>query len=139
MKIHFYSCNITSMDIKDRIKEARVKAGLNQSELARALGVSPQTVQQWEAGDTSPRKKKVEAMKSILGVEPEWILFGQDAGKESRNRVDAPVDISALINVATPTYMETLKTLQQAQDAGVLEDSDKAMLKIIADKYKDRL
>jgi hypothetical protein len=34
--------------------------------------------------------------------------------------------------------MDTLLQIQRAQDAGVLEESDKAMLKIIANKYKDR-
>jgi hypothetical protein len=35
--------------------------------------------------------------------------------------------------------MDTLLQIQRAQDAGVLEESDKAMLKIIADKYKQRI
>lgn len=49
------------------------------------------------------------------------------------------INISALLNVATPTYMDTLLQIQKAKDAGVLEESDKAMLKIIADKYRDKL
>ena len=47
--------------------------------------------------------------------------------------------LSNLLSVATPTYLNTLQQIQNAHDAGVLDESDKAMLKIIADKYKDRL
>lgn len=122
--------------LNERITYARTKAGFSKAYIARSVGVSSPTVTDWESG----KIKTIEAgnllkLAQVLNVDPEWL----QTGKESRNRVDAPVDISALINVATPTYMETLKILQQAQDAGVLEDSDKAMLKIIADKYKDRL
>lgn len=47
--------------------------------------------------------------------------------------------LSNLLSVATPTYLNTLQQIQNAYDAGVLDESDKAMLKIIADKYKQRI
>jgi transcriptional regulator with XRE-family HTH domain len=79
MKNTNITCNIPVMDIKDRIKDARTKAGLNQSELARKIGTSPQTVQQWEQGKTSPRANKLYELSSVLGVTPEWLQFGKES------------------------------------------------------------
>lgn len=45
------------------------KNGGNQSEMARAVGVSPQAVQQWIAGKTVPRRAKMKQLAAYLGVE----------------------------------------------------------------------
>lgn len=65
--------------INDRIRIAREKKGLNQSELAVAIGVTPQTVQQWEALKTSPRQKKIDALANVLAVTSDWLLTGRDS------------------------------------------------------------
>lgn len=64
--------------INDRIRIAREKKGWNQSELATAIGVTPQTVQQWEALKTSPRRTKVDAIANALAVTSDWLLTGRD-------------------------------------------------------------
>lgn len=62
----------------DRIRDAREAKGLSQSELARKLGVKPQTVQQWEAKTkaTGPRRYRLLALAKELDVSPVWIEFG---------------------------------------------------------------
>lgn len=55
-------------NIGKRIAIAREAKGLNQSELARALGVRPQSVQAWEASRNIPRPKKLEAIAVALGT-----------------------------------------------------------------------
>lgn len=52
------------------------KNGGNQSELARAVGVSPQAVQQWSAGETAPRGKRLSQVAEFLGVAPAELQFG---------------------------------------------------------------
>jgi transcriptional regulator with XRE-family HTH domain len=42
------------MSVKEQIREARDAAGLTQAELARAVGVTVRTVQNWEAGTRGP-------------------------------------------------------------------------------------
>ncbi|WP_370298777.1 XRE family transcriptional regulator [Pontibacterium sp.] len=64
------------MTIGQRIAEARMRAGLNQSQLAAQLDVAPQSVQQWERDKTTPRRNRIESLANCLGVAPEWILFG---------------------------------------------------------------
>lgn len=62
------------MAISDRITKARVAAGLTQSELARRLGIRPQSVQSWEAGLTAPRARRLTQVAEVLGV-PEAFFF----------------------------------------------------------------
>lgn len=64
------------------------KNGGNQSELARFVGVSPQAVQQWIAGETSPRGKNLERAADFLNVSPAELRFGQQPAK---NIAPAPV------------------------------------------------
>lgn len=41
------------------MKEARIKAGKTVSEVARACGVTVQSVYQWESGETNPTAKNL--------------------------------------------------------------------------------
>lgn len=70
--------------MRDRIKQARLAKDMTQAELADAVGVSPQSVQQWETS-TEPRKNRVMKIAEILGVDANWLLFGRP---ESENRKD---------------------------------------------------
>lgn len=70
------------MSFHRRLAEARKKQGMNQTELAKAIGVSAQSVQQWEKdqGGTTPRSKRLDAISSVLKVSKEWLVFGTQAG-----------------------------------------------------------
>jgi SOS-response transcriptional repressor LexA len=50
--------------------------GGNQSEMARYIGVSPQAVQKWVAGQAEPRGKNLEMAAEFLGVTPAELKFG---------------------------------------------------------------
>lgn len=50
--------------------------GGNQSEMARHVGVSPQAVQKWVAGDSEPRGKNLDLAAEFLGVTPAHLKFG---------------------------------------------------------------
>jgi len=83
----YRGCTLAGVTIHNRIKEAREAKGLNQSEVARHMKVFPQTVQQWESGKTAPRRGRLLALASFLGVTPEWLLFG----KGGTNHVAKPL------------------------------------------------
>lgn len=55
------------------------KNGGNQSELGRYVGVSPQAVQKWLAGDNEPRGKNLRKVAEFVGVSEIVLLFGEDA------------------------------------------------------------
>lgn len=73
------------MALSNQISEARVAAGLSQSELARRLGIKPQSVQAWESGVSAPRARRLSQVAEVLGV-PESFFF-QEA-KEARERAE---------------------------------------------------
>lgn len=54
------------MDIAQRIKAAREKSGLSQSEAANAWGINPHTLQGWEIGRHSPRGFALNQLEKLL-------------------------------------------------------------------------
>ena len=70
-------------EIKDRIKAARVAAGLSQGKLARLLGCSRPLVTQWERGTTAPTGW-AERIAAVCGVSAHWLATG-----EAESRIDA--------------------------------------------------
>ncbi|WP_330113945.1 S24 family peptidase [Pseudomonas sp. JS3066] len=62
-------CIVARMEtIGTRIAAAREHKGLNQSELGRLLGVTPQSVQAWESDKNVPRPKRLGEIADALGV-----------------------------------------------------------------------
>jgi Zn-dependent peptidase ImmA (M78 family)/transcriptional regulator with XRE-family HTH domain len=55
-----------------RLALARSAAGKTKSDLARDLGLSPASISQYEAGNTSPRTAVVAEMALLLGVHPQY-------------------------------------------------------------------
>lgn len=62
-------------DIGKRIARIRESKDMNQSDLARAIGVSPQAVQKWEAGG-KPRFNRLKEIAETLGVTLRGLIAG---------------------------------------------------------------
>jgi transcriptional regulator with XRE-family HTH domain len=62
--------------IRARMVEARRAAKLTQSEVARDLGVSRQTVSHWENGETEASWTDLARLCAIYGVSSDQILYG---------------------------------------------------------------
>ncbi|MFV4922827.1 helix-turn-helix transcriptional regulator [Lactobacillus delbrueckii] len=58
------------------LRDLRRRRGMSQQELALALGVSKQTISNWEVGRKVPRMKTVEKIANIFGVSRNSILAG---------------------------------------------------------------
>lgn len=74
--------NEPEQDFAQRVREARQKAGYEtQAELAEAVGVKPQSVQQWESDNpkyrTQPRGKRLKRLAEVLGVGERWLKTGE--------------------------------------------------------------
>lgn len=52
----------------ERLKQLRKSKGLNQEDLADALGMSYMTIRRWEKGITTPRMEDIKALAKALGV-----------------------------------------------------------------------
>lgn len=58
----------------NRIRELRIRAGLQQKELAIKAGVSHPTVSDWELGKKNPTGERLKRLQEIFGVDAATIL-----------------------------------------------------------------
>ncbi|MGH8370258.1 MAG: helix-turn-helix domain-containing protein [Gammaproteobacteria bacterium] len=66
------------MSIHLRIRQARLKAGLSQQQLAEMLGVTRSACNQWETEKgPAPKRGRLDELANILGVSFEWLATGK--------------------------------------------------------------
>lgn len=56
------------MNIGESIREARIKAGMSQKELAEKTGLAAVTIQQYERGVRQPRFENVKKISDVLNI-----------------------------------------------------------------------
>lgn len=64
----------------DRVAAAREISGMNQTELARRLGVRVATLRAWEDDLSEPRANRLSMMAGLLNVSMTWLMNGQGVG-----------------------------------------------------------
>lgn len=96
------------MDIGSKIKNARIKAKLTQEQAAEALGVSRQTISNWENGKTYPDIVSVIKMSDLYDISLDHLLKEEkpmsnylDYLEESVNLVKSKNKFSKLILITT--------------------------------------
>lgn len=65
------------MEFSERLKSARLKAGMTQQEVADAVGVTKAAVCTWEGGTARPRMSKMEELAAALGMSVTELLGEQ--------------------------------------------------------------
>ena len=63
------------MSIGENIKKARIDAGLSQKQLGERLGITAQSVAQWETGRREPKYQSIVKIADALNV-PVSLLYG---------------------------------------------------------------
>ena len=99
----------------NRIANAREAKGWNQSELARALGVTPQSVQAWESGKNTPRPKRIQELAQALGVSGAFLIG------ETSNLEQAPV-MSGRVPLISWVQAGSWCEIDEAYPAGSAEE-----------------
>jgi len=61
-------CVPASTSFPDRLKAARVAAGLSRRQLAARIGVHPGTVAKWERGEAEPLAHSLDRIEALLGT-----------------------------------------------------------------------
>ena len=57
------------MSVHSKIREGRLRLGLNEQQFADRVGVSRGSVQQWEKeGGTAPNRSRQQAVADLLGI-----------------------------------------------------------------------
>lgn len=112
----------------ERIKQARLNAGLTQPDIAQKLAISKAAVSKWEKGDNIP--KDLDRLAKILHVNTEWLR----TGKGSQNIVGIPAKELSVIPVddwddSTPLDSDEVevpyyKSIELAAGAGASSESD---------------
>lgn len=87
MVVNLLGSDVVKDGLGERIRRARVKAGLTQQQLADKLGLTRPTITQWETGATTPHAKKLEELAKALGL-PRLEIFGRS--DVDRNVRDGP-------------------------------------------------
>ena len=67
----------------ERLAQARKRKVWSQEELATAAGVPVVTISRIETGYTeAPRPSTIRKLASALGVDPAWVVFGEESQLE---------------------------------------------------------
>ena len=75
------------MEISDRLKELREKAGLTQEELAEKMGVQRNTVWRWENKKANLRADNIQRLSSALNIDVSDLMIAD----EEQSAYDKPV------------------------------------------------
>lgn len=94
------------MDIGGKIKKSRTDAKITQEQAAQALGISRQTISNWENGRSYPDIVSVLKMSDLYSVSLDYLLKGEgpmkdylDYIEESTNTVKSKTRLSKLLVV----------------------------------------
>lgn len=108
-------------NIGQRIALLREQRNLNQTQLATALGLSPQAVQAWESEKSEPKGNRIEEIAKILQCTSEYLLTGKGgylAGDKGIYKIDA-LDVTASAGYGSLKLSETIeivKTIEYEED-----------------------
>lgn len=75
-----------------RLALARERSGLTQNEVGERIGISYQSVSNWESGNNLPTLDKAIALAQVLNVSCDWLLTGKFCSHVSGRAPDAYAD-----------------------------------------------
>lgn len=82
----------------DRLARAREFAGMNQSQLARRLGVKLATIRNWESDRSEPRSNRLSMLSGLLNVSIIWLINGEGAGAPEETEVGEGDAVNKLLD-----------------------------------------
>ena len=85
--------------LPDRLRAARVGAGLDQSELAETMGISRGSVHNYEVGATTPRRPVLTAWATATGYDLHWLESGDEPAHKVALRRRTAARAPALVGV----------------------------------------
>ena len=80
------------MTLGEKIKHARIKAGMTQEELANKLLVSRQAISKWESDKGIPDIENLKRMSKLLGISVDFLIDDETEIDMSVTR--EPIDLS---------------------------------------------
>ena len=65
----------------DRLRNARAESGLSRQQIADKLGITYQSVSEWETKGNRPRPDRLQKLAQVLGVSEAWLATGEGTGQ----------------------------------------------------------
>ncbi len=75
------------MDVVDRLNLLQKNSGMNQKDLARAIGLSLSIFTIWNKGNAKPGLKQLVKVAQYFNVSLDWLVFGDDVPDNDLNNV----------------------------------------------------
>ncbi len=72
------------MRIGQRIRQRRERLGVERASLGDLLGVTEETIRQWESGKTSPLRRRMDELARALNCSRSWLETGEEGLGETR-------------------------------------------------------
>lgn len=114
----------TPNTISKQIIKLRNKQGWTQQQLAEKIGVSKQSVSNWETGEKLPRMGKIEEMANIFNVTVSYIIDGKsDNEKENIDIVKNLEEQGIIINFADYEGFEKLSDEEKLEFQKKIEEA----------------
>ena len=115
--------------MSNKIKQAMDRIGMNQTELAVKVNVTPQAVQQWISGKTMPKGKRLLLLSKVLGVSQSWLLGEED----NTLPVKHPIVDLTFRQKCVLTLFESLPIVDQDKILAELEEKSNYVKMVIED------
>ena len=71
-----------SLALGKRLKEGRIKTGLNQAEFAEKLGCNRDTISRAEVGTQTPTEKLLRKITEVYDIDFVWLLTGETSSRD---------------------------------------------------------
>lgn len=117
---HKHGCIVQHMSIGDRLRHARLEAGLTQAQLAEASGVSQQMISKIERGASAGTTSLVP-LALTCGVRPEWLHTGIGARSQLALQEQESTEVqelAAAYATATMSQRQALLTIARSFKSG---------------------
>ena len=109
------------MTAGERIKEARILAGMTQKELAAKLGIPYQGIGQWERDIRTPRVNTLEKIADALGVSVSYLL-GDCSMEELKADRKVQDELQKLVTDDNAAYLATKLSMPIEHIKGQIAD-----------------
>jgi transcriptional regulator with XRE-family HTH domain len=106
------------MNMAGSIRYYRKRAGMYQSDLGKALGISAQAVSKWELGKSEPDQKCIEQMCQMFGVSANQLMGIQTNPEPSDHISDPEKQMLGYIHKLTPENRARMEAYLEGLLAG---------------------
>ena len=105
----------------NRIKKARMLAGLSQKYVAMTLGVAGPSVSNWESGKTKPTPENYAALARLFDVSVGYLMGVEEETTILNYESEQPIQETAHADPITTEGLELLSQLNEDQLDSAIE------------------